>query len=272
MNEPASGVTLSLSAHRDRWLSGWLSDIDFALAPSESRLRYLLRRSARPLPGAVVLNVRRQKGASREAVPELDRHPVGKRPVKVVHAGRLSPAQMVRQLVEALPHIRADVGLVLAGGGDEGYRAELQQLITTLGVGERCALLPRLSRSVVDALVARCDVGAVMYEPTAAAEARDPAPNKIGDYAAHGLAMIGTRQPYMQHWLDDRGLGRTVESVDAPTLGRALDELTQPETLARARETSRAAFASELNMSHQLDVMLALAERVRHDARKGKAR
>ena len=248
------------SGYRSRRLPEWLRKIDFLLAPSQSRLNQLLKQVDRPVRSQVILNSRRLVNRRCENTVPFRYQPMGRPTILMIHSGRVSETQQVGAMVESLRLLPPNVGLIVAGPTQRDYRERLLKQSITSGVDGRFSLLERLSRSELDMVLRHCQIGFVLYDKGKTGDVADPAPNKISDYASHGLAMVGTRQPYIREWLETRGCGVCVDEPTASAIASAVATLLDGEALTRARRAALDAAASELNMDAQASKLLALLE------------
>lgn len=247
--EPPTSFRVSADAWRASRLGRWIRECDVVLAPSASRL-HRVTRSARPSARALVVpNCRCDRPHGSEPVATAEAHRVSRLPRRLVYAGRVSPTQYILQVVDALRFLPEDVGLVVVGIAFPEYRRQLEEHVQRHGLSDRCLLVDRVSRAQTDGLVAQATLGFVLYDSAADAGAADPAPNKVGDYAALGVPMVGTRQEYLRYWLEERGMGMCVTDASAEAIAAATRALLDPVRLERARASCTDAAEGDLNMS-----------------------
>lgn len=259
--EPPTSFSVSADAWRAARLAGWIRECDLLMAPSASRLDRVTRFAGPSARALVVPNCRCDRPHRREPVPTATTHPVWGLPRRLVYAGRVSPTQYILQIVEALRFLPEDVGLVIAGIAFPEYRGQLESYAQQHGLSKRCLILERVTRAQTDTLVEQAMVGFVLYDSAADVGAADPAPNKVGDYAAFGVPMIGTRQEYLRYWLEERGTGVCVTTPSGEAIAGATRALLDPERFARARASCRQAAERDLNMSvHAGSLIRALQE------------
>lgn len=246
--EAPRSLRLSADAWRARHLGRWLRHCEVLLAPSASRLAHLTRHALPRTRALVIPNCRCDGDHKLEPVAAFDAHPVSRLPRLLVHAGRVSPTQYIHEIVQSLRLLPEDVGLVVAGIGHAEYRRRLHDEVDRLKLADRCLLLDRLSRAQTDGILRAATLGFVLYDSSADPGAADPAPNKVGDYAALGVPMVGTAQPYLHYWLETRGLGACVREPSAETLASTIRDLLRPSDLERARAACTLAASHDLNM------------------------
>lgn len=257
--EPPTSFRLSADAWRASRLGRWIRDCDVVLAPSASRLDRVTRFARSSARALVVPNCRCDQPHRSEPVATAEAHRVSRLPRRLVYAGRVSPTQYMVQIVDALRFLPEDVGLVVAGIAFPEYRRQLEDHVQRHGLSDRCLLLDRVSRAQTDGLVAQATLGFVLYDSAGDVGAADPAPNKVGDYAALGVPMVGTRQEYLRYWLEERGMGLCVTEASPEAIAAATRELLVPARLERARASCTAAAESDLNMSvHATTLVQAL--------------
>lgn len=258
LEQPRAGRSWSGTGFRQTRLHKWLRDVDFVIAPSASRLDRVREASASRIPGEVILNSRRSTTKADWGPDPLADSTLGKLAVRLAYTGRVSPVQHVERIVQCLAHMPNDVGLVVAGPGDDKYRHQLLLAAQERDVGSRVAILGNLDRCAMDRVLAHCDVGFVLYDSACGGEAADPAPNKLADYAYHGLAIVGSGQPYLRYWLEQRRLGVCVDDFSPSSLARAVTSLRESASFDRRRSTARAIVADDLNMEVQASKLMQL--------------
>lgn len=258
LEQASTGRSWSGTDFRRTRLHKWLRDVDFVIAPSASRLNRVRETSAGRIPGEVILNSRRSTARVDWGPDPLADSPLGKLAVRLAYTGRVSPVQHVERIIQSLAYMPNDVGLVVAGPGDDEYRHRLSLAAQACDAANRVAILGNLDRCAMDRVLAHCDIGFVLYDSAWGGEAADPAPNKLADYAYHGLAIVGSGQPYLRYWLQQRRLGICVDDFNPPSLARAVTTLRESEAFDRRRSTARAILADDLNMEVQASKLMQL--------------
>jgi len=202
VNEIPRRFRLSADYYRALMFSRWISRLTLILAPSESRLAQLRRRCRKIGKSLIIFNSKRNGRRMMMPVAAVVDHAMNSCDIKLVSSGRIDYGHGLMELVEALRLLPKNIGLFLAGGGNEEFRRRLQRRAEEIQVASRFLLLPRLTRAENDFLLSRADIGVVIYEEAGCIARFDVAPNKLGDYVGGGLAIIGTDQPYLRHWVD----------------------------------------------------------------------
>ncbi len=137
-------------------------------------------------------------------------------------------AIMIGRGLDHLPQVAAllppHVGVVMVGGGDEAYRAELQARAAELGVADRFFMLPAVPQTELFAYTCSADVGVVIYRNTCRNNYYC-APNKLYEYCAAGLPMAGADLPPIRDFLASYGVGEVFDPEDAPSLAAAVERL-----------------------------------------------
>ena len=245
-------LKLSLSVYRDMAFPGWVRNMDFFLAPSPSRLEKIRDRSRSTAPGAVIWNCRR-----------FNNTPASHKPGnKLVYTGRVSATQYIEEMIDAMALLAPNIKLYIAGPASDEYMQRLKnKLEKEAQLNDRVFLLGRLSREEVYALNATADIGFVFYNEQECEDAKDPAPNKLSDYVAAGIWTLGGAQPYMQYWLNQRGVGLCIEPVDKYTIAEGVKKILTDQ---RYSDTSvlEHLYKTELNMDVQAEKLLALIGKV----------
>jgi glycosyltransferase involved in cell wall biosynthesis len=153
-------------------------------------------------------------------------------------AGSIRPARGLEDLVEALPHIPADVRVVVAGSVDAGaepYRARLDRLAEERGVTGRLLWAGQFGATAMS----WCFRNATRFVMTSRAEA---CPNTVLEAMAHGAVSISTDHAPMPEFFGDAAI--YYRERDSADLARRINEslaMTDDEAMRlRERAIARA--------------------------------
>jgi glycosyltransferase involved in cell wall biosynthesis len=174
-----------------------------------------------------------------------------------VYTGSISAAQYIEEIIGAIALVGAPVQLDIAGPCSEAFARHLTQYIRDNGLEDSVQLHGRVSRIEAYELVERADVGFVFYNERSGAEAGDPAPNKLSDYIAGNTWMIGSDQPYIKYWLEERGAGEIIKVVTKEAIAQAIKNILGAQRYSDTAVLEHI-YRRELNMNVQANKLLGL--------------
>ena len=176
----------------------------------------------------------------------------------VVHSGNMVEGRHLPELVSALPHLPADVVLVLMGSGV--LQAELIALADSLGLRERLFIVPPVPPDSIAPTLAQADVAAVIIasEPLNRLIAL---PNKFFEAVAAGLPLLTSHNPELERLVSAYQMGLSCDPSDPADIAAKLAAMLEPETLAAYRERAAAA-RDELNWEAEEQTLVALYRRL----------
>lgn len=145
----------------------------------------------------------------------------------VVFVGKLSEIRGIREAIQAMPLVQAEVGLTLVGDfADPEFAASCRCLdgyarVTETGVLDRSEV-----RRVLEGAVA----GLVTFHPSP--NHIDAQPNKLFEYMAAGVPVIASDFPQWRRLVGDAGI--CVDPQDPVALAAAIDKIAADRDLASA--------------------------------------
>jgi glycosyltransferase involved in cell wall biosynthesis len=246
-------ITFSFDYFRKHRYPNWIKECDFYFAPSNSRLKRIERRVNKDMPREVLFNCKmiNNKGAFQLKTQKTQKE------IRLVYTGRVSEVQYISDILGCLVHLPSNVVLFIAGFAEKYIFEELEAKAKKLAIADRVFLLGQLTRQKSYELLSQCDIGLVFYNPMMSIDCADPAPNKIGDYVAANLWMIGTDQPYIKKWLEEKKLGIVLRNVTPKIIADSVKTLIDgPNFSDRSRQVE--VFGDCLNMNQQADKLLSL--------------
>ena len=159
-----------------------------------------------------------------------------------IYVGGLQPGRGIEQSIRAIA-IAPDVRLRLLGPAAPEYRAGLEELVRSLSLEDRVELAePVPPRELLDA-VSGAGVGLALIEPVCLSY-RLTLPNKLFEYALAGLPILGSDLPMIARFVDEHGLGATVDPDDPRAIAAALGDLLEPRRNAKHRRAAAESAAS----------------------------
>jgi glycosyltransferase involved in cell wall biosynthesis len=175
----------------------------------------------------------------------------GESPV-AVYVGSLTPERGIEQTIEALALV-PDLRLRFMGYGSDDYRGQLDNLATEVGVADRIEYRPPVEPAAVADTIASADMGIVLTQPTCVNNVRS-LPNKLFEYAAAGLPIVGSDLPVIGTLLREEGIGEAVPPDDVAAIAEAMRRLADPDRNAEVRASIRS-FGERVNWEQERRVL-----------------
>lgn len=181
-------------------------------------------------------------GSDREIAPGL-----------VCYTGAVTEIRGVPKLVDAMALCRTQVKLLLVGP----FTEKRGQAMCEASPGwSRVEAFGRLDRAPMRAQMARCVAGLVTFLPVANHVAAQP--NKLFEYMAAGLAVIGSDFPLWRTIIEGEGCGVCVDPTDPQAIAAAIDALNaDPERARRMGEAGRRAVLARYNWNAEAEKLVA---------------
>lgn len=245
-----------------RFETSAMQDCDGIIACNSYRAEIMLKEYGAPHLPTVVRNVPAFQAPRDSQV--LRQFVAAKNPALrrlCLHQGGIQPGRGLEVTVRALPLLPEDVGLVLVGGGGQDYLDKLVKLAQELGMANRFFLHPSVDYAELFELTCSADVGIIIYR-NISRNNYYCAPNKLYEYAAAGLPMVGADLPPIRDFFERYGAGETFDTEDEKSLAQAiLRILGDPEKCRQYREKGLAA-AGELCWENESKILLELYRKI----------
>lgn len=247
---------------------GYCDLCDHVIAPSESILRHLQHNGVDAPITVVPTGIDVDAFASGSRDRGRQRWDLGKDAFVVGHVGRLAPEKNLNVLVDAFVRLLSrheNVAVLITGDG--GYRAQMEQAFTRVGMENRVRFTGVLTgQALWDAYAAQDVFGFSSVSETQGLV--------LTEAMAAGVPVVALDAPGAREVVQDKRNGRLLpHNADATTLDEALAwfiGLSESETLA-LRQTARKT-ADTFSTSRCLDRTIALYEQVAENGPKGQSR
>lgn len=212
-----------------------LPRVDLLVAPTPERAAFLEQYGLAAPPLVVrncpPLHTPVPGQALQELLARAGRPAQGRR--LVLYQGTLAPSRCVLEVVAAAAHLPPEALLVLLGPVDVALRAPLQSALAA--AEDRVVLLDPLSPEAVWPVLCSADVGLALYRPDCLNN-RLCAPNKVFEYMAAGLPIVGAQGPGLQALVEGEGLGALVDPESPEDIARGIRSvLESPDREAMGR-------------------------------------
>jgi glycosyltransferase involved in cell wall biosynthesis len=169
------------------------------------------------------------------------------RPVTLGYLGRLTEYKGVHILLRAAAALQGDWRLVIAGDGE--YKPALEDLTSTLGLGERVAFRPPVPGSSVPQLLHEFDI---LVAPSLTTPIwKEQFGRVIMEAMACRVAVVGSDSGEIPHVIGDAGLITPEGDVAALTaaLQRLIDDPATRDTLAEAGHRRALSHYTQANLA-----------------------
>jgi glycosyltransferase involved in cell wall biosynthesis len=179
-----------------------------------------------------------------------------------LYVGALTTGRGLELSIMALNHID-DVRLRLVGPARPAYLQELVQLAQTEGVSDRVEFAGAVSPDELIETISEASVGLALIQPICLSY-RMSLPNKVFEYVAAGLPVLGSDLPAISALVNEHRIGLLAEPGEVGDVAAKLGEMLEPERNSAFRDAARAA-AGELHWDRE-------AERLAHEYREAAAK
>lgn len=214
--------------------------------------RYRLRR--RPV---VVLNCARLTSAASRSRAELLRAKLGitdpHEPL-ILYQGGFAPNRGLETLVRAAHYLDRGV-VVLMGWGT--LETALHKLVDEEGLGGRVLITTPVDQARLLEYTAGAAVGVIPYE-NVGLNNYYTTPNKLFEYIAAGVPVIGSRFPELVRFIEGYGLGRTFDPSGPRGLADAVNCLLRDEDGYAECRRNAASAAATLNWEQESQKLVAV--------------
>jgi glycosyltransferase involved in cell wall biosynthesis len=174
-----------------------------------------------------------------------------------LYVGALTTGRGLELSIMALSHID-DVRLRLVGPARPAYLKELVELADSEGVSDRVEFAGAVSPDELVETISEASVGLALIQPVCLSY-RMSLPNKVFEYVAAGLPVLGSDLPAISALVNEHRIGLLAEPGEVEDVALKLGEMLEPERNSAFREAARKA-AVELAWGRE-------AERLAHEYR-----
>jgi glycosyltransferase involved in cell wall biosynthesis len=211
--------------------------------------RYRISRPSviRNIPDASMLLAGSENGDSRSAAPEGE--PVA------LYVGALTTGRGLELSIMALNHLDG-VRLRLVGPARPAYLDELVRLARAEGVTDRVEFAGAVTPAELIQTIREADVGLALIQPVCLSY-RMSLPNKVFEYVAAGLPVLGSDLPAISELVNEHRIGLLAEPGEVEDVAAKLGEMLEPERNGAFRDAAREA-AGVLNWEREAERLAAV--------------
>jgi glycosyltransferase involved in cell wall biosynthesis len=199
-------------------------------------------------PPGVIRNIPDSSTFSSPVGSENGDSPGGDRDRLALYVGALTTGRGLELSIMALNQID-DVRLRLVGPARPAYLQELVQLAQTEGVSDRVEFAGAVSPDELIETISEASVGLALIQPICLSY-RMSLPNKVFEYVAAGLPVLGSDLPAISALVNEHRIGLLAEPGEVGDVAAKLGEMLEPERNSAFRDAARAA-AGELHWDRE---------------------
>ena len=167
-----------------------------------------------------------------------------------LYVGALTTGRGLELSIMALNRLD-DVRLRLVGPARPAYREELVELARTEGVSDRVEFAGAVSPDELIGAISEASVGLALIQPVCLSY-RMSLPNKVFEYVAAGLPVLGSDLPAISALVNEHRIGLLAEPGDVENVAAKLNEMLEPERNSAFRDAARKA-AGVLNWDREAE-------------------
>lgn len=184
---------------------------------------------------------------------------------EICYVGGLTRVRGISEIVAALPMVRADIRLNLAGAFGE---ASLEQEVKSHPGWERVDELGFLNRSQIREVLGRSSVGLVTLHPLI--NYLDALPVKMFEYMAAGVPFVASNFPLWKEIAEESDCGVCVDPLDPQAIASAIDFLiANPERAVEMGVNGRRAVLEKYNWLREKEKLIRFYGVVKGKERNG---
>jgi glycosyltransferase involved in cell wall biosynthesis len=167
-----------------------------------------------------------------------------------LYVGALTTGRGLELSIMALNHLD-DVRLRLVGPARPAYLQQLVKLADTEGVSDRVEFAGAVSPDDLIETISRASVGLALIQPICLSY-RMSLPNKVFEYVAAGLPVLGSDLPAISALINEHQIGLLAAPGEVEDVAAKLSEMLEPERNGAFRDAARVA-AGELHWDREAE-------------------
>lgn len=242
---------------------GWLLACEFLFVRAATRTitaspgyaEVMARRYRIPTP-RVIRNI-----PDTESLPAVMRFENGDSPREgdgdrlALYVGALTTGRGLELSIMALSRVEG-ARLRLVGPARPLYKQQLVELARTEGVSDRVEFAGAVSPDELIETIREASVGLALIQPICLSY-RMSLPNKVFEYVAAGLPVLGSDLPAISALVNEHRIGLLAEPGEVDDVAAKLGEMLEPDRNGAFREAAREAFGI-LNWSREAEQLAAV--------------
>jgi glycosyltransferase involved in cell wall biosynthesis len=173
----------------------------------------------------------------------------------VLYVGALTTGRGLELSIMALSRLEG-ARLRLVGPARPAYREQLVELARTEGVTDRVEFAGAVSPDELVEAIREASVGLALIQPICLSY-RMSLPNKVFEYVAAGLPVLGSDLPAISALVNEHRIGLLAEPGEVDDVAAKLGEMLEPDRNSAFREAARKA-AGVLNWDREAERLAAV--------------
>jgi len=234
-----------------------LKRVDLTIVANESRAQIMFREYNAPKVPAVIMNLPEiWEGASapqgfRQRCWELGLN--RKHSFIVLYQGGIGSGRDLDAIIISVKQWPETAGLVLMGNDND----ELKELALSLDLEDRVIFYPKVPMTDLIPLASEADMGLVSYA-TAPRNNYFCAPNKLFEYAAAGIPILGADLPEIRKYVTEYECGLLFKPRDYESIASAIELAVKSPELSKQYRQGAKKMINELNWEKEKERLLNL--------------
>jgi glycosyltransferase involved in cell wall biosynthesis len=222
-----------------RWYERWaLAQVDLVIAASEPRASIMHHEYGAPrLPVTIANAAKLSERVSEPALAAVTARRAIDAEHVILYQGGLMCGRGIEAVIDAMALLPASYSLVLMGPGS--LHGAFAEQVRVGGLEDRVHIWPTVRPDEVVGWAAAADAGVITYLPTCRNNAYC-APNKLSEYAAAALPILGADLPGLRVYLDEFDMGELFIPGDPRSFAAAARRLLEDDQRTeRARQAAQ---------------------------------
>ncbi|MBI5038122.1 MAG: glycosyltransferase family 4 protein [Candidatus Kerfeldbacteria bacterium] len=162
----------------------------------------------------------------------------------VLYQGKFLPGRGILQLIDAIRLLPQQYVLCLIGEGS--MENEMKKRIDLLQITSRVFFTGQLPIEKLLSYTAGASLGTVLIEDINLSK-RFALPNKLFEYMAAGIPILGSSLPEIKRVILDNACGQVIDKLDPQTIGNAIENILNSTNLFRLGKNGQIAFQTTYN-------------------------
>ena len=237
-----------------------LSEASLVVTPSVQRSAWLAGRAHVESMPVTVLNTAYLKDKDEDSYEQYKQIiPATFLDKKVIlYTGAVNAHLCTTELVQAFDLVNdQDAALIITGIKDNDYCAGIKQFVSKSRAAARIQLFPYLARTEMLALQANAAIGVCLArEYNDNLESKMMAANKVGEYLARGLYLLGVNNEYLLP-IKMKGIASLAESVSPADISNAMKDALTAVSNQNYKAAIRSFVADYFCMQQQMKPVIA---------------
>jgi len=155
--------------------------------------------------------------------------------ILMVYPSQASASRLTLELVLAFALLPERYRLVTFASSEDEYVRECREVVRMRQLQDRVHLVPMVPHSEVMSYLACADIGAILHDGRLSAGNFMAAPQRLSDYAVHGIPVVASDYPNMEALIYRYGLGRCADPFQPQRLADAILALVERDASIESR-------------------------------------